>query len=305
MGMIVESHDRSRYVNSVLLRRNTPIPCDAPRPYQFTISGDEAELEVYLTQGETDDPAEATYLGRYLVTGFPAGLVGPAVIDITYSYDENAVVTVAAAERSTGTRLKVAVDALPDDVPRRFLRPPVILALRGPTTVYLAFDLSGSMAGRPLEEAKRAAAAFVSHVDLTTTAVGLIAFSDSVLVELMASQNATDIGKAIGRLSIGRTGGGNAGDPFSEFQALLDRRDGRRVAVVLADGIWHDQPLAVQRAKRCHAAGIDIVAIGFGHADRLFLDQVASSTENALFTTLYSLTETFTTIARELTESRD
>ena len=74
---------------------------------------------------------------------------------------------------------------------------------------------------------------------------------------------------------------------------------------MLADGVWHDQPLAIQRAKRCHAAGIDITAIGFGHADRQFLDQVASSTENALFTTLYSLTETFTTIARELTESRD
>ena len=73
------------------------------------------------------------------------------------------------------------------------------------------------MCGRPLAEAQRAAQAFVSQVDLTTTSVGLIAFSDSVHVELKASQNATEIGKAIDRLMIGRTGGGNAGHPFDEL----------------------------------------------------------------------------------------
>jgi molecular chaperone DnaK len=302
LGMIAESHDRTRYVNSVLLRRNTPIPCEAPRPYQFVISGDDAELEVYLTQGETDDPAEATYLGRYLVTGFPPGVTGPAVIDITYSYDENTVVSVAAVERSTGTRLKVTEDELPDDVPERFRRPPVIRTSRGPTTVYLAFDLSGSMTGGPEEQARRAAAAFVSQVDLTTTAIGLIAFSDTVVVELLESQNATEIAKAIADMRVGRTGGGNAGDPFEEIRALLEGRPGRRVGIVLADGIWHDQALAAERARRCHESAIDIIAIGFGHADRLFLDQIASCTENAFFTSVYALTETFTTIARELTE---
>ena len=73
LGMIAESPDRSRYLNSVLLRRNSTIPCEAVRPYQFDISGPEAELEVFLTQGETDNPVSSTYLGRYLVTGFPGG----------------------------------------------------------------------------------------------------------------------------------------------------------------------------------------------------------------------------------------
>lgn len=303
LGMIAESHDRSSYVNSVLLRRNTPVPCEVPRPYQFDISGDRPELEVYLTQGETDDPSESTYLGRYLVTGFPPGVTGPTVIDITYSYDENTIVSVTAVERSTGLRLKVDVGELPDDVPGRFLRSPVTRAPRGPTTVYLAFDLSVSMSGRPLEEAQRAAAAFVGQVDLTTTAIGLIAFSDTVAVELLGSQNATEIGKAIDGLRVGRTGRGNAADPFDEIQSLLDAREGRRVGLVLADGIWQDQPLAARRARQCHDRGIDIIAIGFGHADRRFLGQIASCTENAFFTSLSRLTESFTTIARELTES--
>lgn len=302
LGMIAESQDRSRYVNSILLKRNSAIPCDETRPFQFDITRPEAELEVYLTQGETDDPAQSTYLGRYLVTGFPAGITGPGVIDITYSYDENAVVSLAAAERSTGSRLGVKVDELPDDVPERFLHPPAAVTYRGPTTVYLAFDLSGSMSGQPLQEAQKAANAFVSQVDLTTTAVGLIAFSDSVFVELKASQNATDISRAIDGLRIGRTGGGNAGHPFDELYELLHQREGRRFGLVLADGVWYCQPLAIQRAKHCHAAGIDIISVGFGAADRLFLDQIASSTENAFFTGMNDLTATFSTIARELTE---
>ena len=237
LGMIAESPDRSRYVNSVLLKRNSTIPCEAVRPYQFDVADDQAELEVFLTQGETDDPGECTYLGRYVVTGFPAGLTGAAVIDIAYSYDENAVVSVSAAERSTSAPLRVQVDALPDDVPDRFLRPPTALKSREPTTVYLAFDLSGSMTGQPLAEAQRAAKAFVSQVDLTTTSVGLIAFSDSVHVEQKASQNAAEIDRAIDGLWIGRTGYGNAGHPFDAIHDLLVKGDGRRYALVLADGV--------------------------------------------------------------------
>jgi molecular chaperone DnaK len=303
LGMIAESEDGSRYVNSVLLRRNSPIPSEEVRPYQFTVSGADAELEVYLTQGEMDSPADCSYLGRYLVTGFGKGKSGPDVIDITYSYDANAVVNVTAARRSTGTPLTVTVDKLPDDVPDRFLRPPVRQAARGPMTVYLAFDLSGSMTGRPLQEAQKAAHAFIGQVDLTTTAVGLIAFSDSVHVELRASHNAREIDKAINGLYIGRTGGGNAGHPFDDLHSVLKGREGGKFGVVLADGVWERQDHAVQRAKRCHGDGIEIIAIGFGGADSKFLNRIASSTENAFFTSMNDLASTFSTIARELTES--
>jgi molecular chaperone DnaK (HSP70) len=300
LGMIAQAPDRSRYLNSVLLRRNSTIPCQAPRPYHFDVAGN--VLEVFLTQGETDDPAECTYLGRYLVSGFPAAVTGTAVIDITYTYDENAVVSVAAMERSTGTVLGVQVDTLPDDVPARFLDPPPVLAVREPVTVYLAFDLSGSMSGEPLAAAKRAAAAFVSQVDLTVTSVGLIEFSDRVHISLRACQNAAVIDRAINALAIGHTGGGNLGQPFDEIHGLLHKNKGLRYALVLADGVWSRQPHAVQQARQCHATGIEVIAIGFGHADRKFLDQIASSTQNAFFTSVTGLSRTFSTIARELTE---
>jgi uncharacterized protein YegL len=257
---------------------------------------------VFLTQGETTDPGPCAYVGRYLVTGFPADGRRPAVVDIAYAYDENAIVAVSATERTTGTVLEVRVEEVPADVPERFLKPPTRAVSREPMTVYLAFDLSGSMSGDPLAQAQKAARAFVDQLDLTTTAVGLVGFSDRVRIAQRATHHATEISAAIGSLQIGETGYGNIAHPFDHLAELLSDTVGRRFALVLADGVWSCQPQAVQRAKHCHQRGIDVIAVGFGGADHEFLAQIASSTQQAFFTQLGGLVDAFSTIARELTE---
>jgi molecular chaperone DnaK len=303
LGMIAESAAADRYINSVLLPRNQRIPSTETRPYQFHLKGDGNDLlEVFLTQGETEDPALCVYLGRYVVTGFPENRDRRTVVDVSYAYDDSALVTVTAVDRATATGLDVRVADLPEDIPGRFLEPPV-RPTREPMAVYMAFDLSGSMAGAPIAEAQRAARAFVSQLDLTTTAVGLIAFSDRVHVAQSATNSATEIDRAIGGLRVGSTGYGNATDPFTEIHRLLATGPKRRFGVVLADGVWAAQERAVQRAQRCHADGIEIVAVGFGGADRAFLGRIASSNEQALFTGLGQLIDVFGTIAREITES--
>jgi molecular chaperone DnaK len=304
LGMIAENANRSRYVNSILIRKNLPIPAQESRPYEFHLRDTgENLLEIFLTQGETDDPKNCVCLGRYVVTGFGPG-AGHTVVDIEYAYDNSGVVHVSATDRTTTRPLLVTVDAVPPDVPERFAGPPGDSGRHGHTTVYLAFDLSGSMSGDPLAEAKRAAHAFVAQCDLSRTSVGLIGFSDRVAVRQKATQNAKDIGRAIDRLDVGTTGYGNAGHPFDEIHDLLVDTPEARYAVVLADGMWSRQEQVVARAARCHTAGIETISIGFGSADEKFLRQIASSSEQSLFVDLSRLTESFSTIARELTEGR-
>ncbi|MBN2471405.1 MAG: VWA domain-containing protein, partial [Anaerolineae bacterium] len=226
-----------------------------------------------------------------------------AVIDVTYAYDRNGVVQVSAVERSTGRPLTLAVEPLPADVPARFLLPPQDVVISRHLTLYMAFDLSGSMTGYPLREAKKAAHGFLSQIDLASASIGLIEFSDRVQTTVRASQNAALISKGIERMSIGRTGWTNQGHPFDEIHSLLRDVEGSRYALVLADGVWSHQQRAITAAKRCHAAGIEIVAVGFGRADKSFLQAVSSSDQHSFFTDLNALTETFSTIARELTES--
>jgi len=304
LGMIAESADRSRYLNSVLIRKNLPIPSSQMRPYKMAVRrrGD-SELEVFLTQGESDDPQQCTYLGRYVFSDFPPAADKSVILDITYEYDKNGVVHISAVERASGKPLHLSVESVPLDVPARFAGRPMDQQVREHLTVYLAFDLSGSMSGRPLDEAKKAAEEFVSQCDLTTTSVGLISFSDSVHVDLVAKQNGKDISRAIQQLSIGRTGYGNLGHPFNELYNHLSNAAGLRYAIVLADGVWSHQDRAIHQAQRCHTAGIEVIAIGFGGADRGFLAKIASSSEQSFFTDLNRLTEAFSTIAQELTES--
>jgi molecular chaperone DnaK (HSP70) len=303
LGMIAENTDRTRYVNSVLIKKNVPIPAQESRPYQFVVGTGENLLEIFLTQGETDDPQDCVYLGRYLVTGFGPG-AGKTVVDIEYAYDQSGVVHIAAKDRKTHRPLLVTVDEVPPDVPERFLGKPVDTRRPEGVTVYLAIDLSGSMSGPPLTEARHAAHAFVAQCDLTRTAIGLIGFSDRVQVSHKATQNAKDIGRAIDGLQAGATGYGNEGHPFDNIHDLLAEVPGARYAVVLADGVWSSQEHVVTRAVRCHQAGIETISIGFGSADEQFLRQIASSSKQSMFTDLSGLTESFSTIARELTEGR-
>lgn len=304
LGMIAENEDRTRYINSILIKKNHPIPASNTHRYAKTLrrSGD-TEMEVYLTQGESEDPQYCAYIGRYVFSGFPPIADKTAELDIIYEYDKNGVVHISAVECSTRTPLRLSVEPTPTDVPARFAGRPIDQQVREPLTVYLAFDLSGSMTGRPLAEAQKAAEKFVSQCDLTSTSIGLISFSDSVLVEQMATQHSKEIIKAIRHLAIGRTGGGNSDHPFRDIYDLLRTTDSIRYAIVLADGVWSCQSDAIIQAKHCHEAGIEVIAIGFGGADRAFLNKIASSSEQSFFTDMNRLSEAFSTIARDLTAS--
>ena len=299
LGMIAVNADRSAYVNSIILTKNTPLPCEEKRPFQARPS---RAVEVYMTQGESEGPGEVDFLGRYLLHDVPRVGQGATIIDICYRYGLSGTVEVGAKVRATGADLRVTVESLPGDVPRRFARPPPDVVAEH-LHIYLAFDLSGSMSGDPLEKAQAAAQSFLHNLDLGHASVGVIGFADRSQIALLPSQNGRAIEQALAELGSMSVGGGNDDHPFRDILQDLGPRPGRRVAVVLTDGAWFcaDDPVAA--AKRCHAAGIDVVAVGFGGARREFLAEIASGEEASFFTGLEGLGATFDNIAQVLTES--
>jgi hypothetical protein len=179
------------------------------------------------------------------------------------------------------------------------------------------------MRGKPLKKAKEAARSFVENMNLEYSEVGLIVFSDAVKTSLHASQDETKILKAIKNIECCETGCCNDADPFEEIfnifsskeigiankiSALLRKNDNnnKNFAVILADGVWSYQDEAINKARECHQNDINIVAIGFGGADREFLKAIASTDEGSIFTTTEGLVKTFSTIAQEIgfTEKR-
>lgn len=302
LGMIAINADRSAYLNSIILPKNTEIPSTLSRPYQHVIRDQPRDLEVFITEGESTNPGSVTYLGRHVIRDVPPAEKGAQVVDIEYRYDVSGTVAVSAKVQATGQPLTVAVEPLPPDIPDRFLKPPRVEAATTLTTVYLAFDLSGSMSGEPLNAAQKAARTFLSQIDLSHCSMGLVTFADQVSVVLSACQDVRRIEDAVESLRIGDVGYGNETDPFRELLSFLKEVEGPRFAVVLADGVWYDQEAAKKRARACRDAGIEIIAIGFGGADREFLKAIASSDETGLFTSMSQLSETFGTIAQVITD---
>jgi molecular chaperone DnaK (HSP70)/uncharacterized protein YegL len=305
LGMIAVNADSTAYLNSIILPKNAEIPCQEVRPYQHrTSSRSDNELEIFMTQGESESPGDVAYLGRYVVRDIPHQQGGLAVVDVSYHYDQSGTVQVEARIKADNKPLKIIIDKLPLDIPDRFLKPPELLVEEPEhVTAYLAFDVSGSMSGTPMREAKKAALGFLKNSDLSHCSIGIIAFSDNVKTKLKASQNAKKIKNAIDSLTVGETGGCNAAHPFDELASLFKRTEGRRFGIVLADGHWSNQSRAVQQAKKCHAKDIDIIGIGFGGADKQFLRDMSSSDEDSFFTSMEGLVETFSTIAQIITET--
>lgn len=310
LGMIALNESRSTFINSLILPKNTPIPCCETRPYQHrTRRTGENLLEVFMTQGESESPADVTYLGKYVLHDIPHGERGLAVLDVEYTYDASGTVQVKGRVRPSGKELRLTVEPLPPDVPARFLNAPEETAEAVHVTAYLAFDLSPSMGrdnGTPLREAQKAARSFLRNTDLTHCSLGIIAFADSVRVKLEACQNGRKIERAIDQLTIGEVGRGNDAHPFDKVHSLLAKAEDPRFVITLTDGVWAKpcQKAAIQSARTCCSEGIQSIAIGFGEADRAFLKAIACSDEASFFTSLNGLVETFTNIAQVLTESQ-
>lgn len=209
LGMIALNENRSAYINSIILPKNTQVPCTQTRPYQHRTRRRGANrLEIFMTQGESSSPADVRYLGMHVLHDVPYQEGGTTVIDVEYAYDISGTVDVQGRVRSDGSALKITVEPLPPDVPDRFLKVPEETVEIQHVTAYLAFDLSGSMYGAPLMEAQKAARSFLHNTDLTHCSIGIIAVAESTKTTLAASQNAREIERAIDDLPSVSVGGG-------------------------------------------------------------------------------------------------
>ncbi len=304
LGAVAVSQDGSRYVNSIIIPRNRTIPVTEQRPFRLKVRKPDQTMDVYITQGETSDLHDCLIVGYYVISSMsPAD--GETTINVEYAYDANGIINVKAwQDAAIGRRpLNVEKRDIPSDMEWMYQTPRKGGA---PMCVYLCIDLSGSMAGKRIKKAQEAAKEFIRKIDLETARIAIVGFSDKTEVLDQPSNDARRLVKTVDRkLQIDdRLGYGNEADPVSFCHDRLRRQpdQAKGIMLILTDGYWDKSPCrkAIEYSDRCRAEGIDIIGIGIGSADRKFLERI--STVSAM-TDLDSLTESFGTIARELSES--
>ncbi len=130
-----------------------------------------------------------------------------------------------------------------------------------PLTVSLVVDVSESMKGAKLEEAKRALIGFSRSIPASAS-IQLVVFSDTARV--VATDLTPDgLGEHAARL----TAGGHTAlfDAVSMGTDLVQERSGRRVVLTLTDGIANRGAASMEKAMNdAERAGVSLMFVGLG-----------------------------------------
>ncbi len=294
LGALSINPNLDRYYNDIMIPCNTPIPVSVTKPFRIEEGNLTDQIEVYVMQGESPLPLDCTCVKREVITGFQNSGKG-MVIDITYSYSEEGTVSVSASRN--GNTLPIIEQSVPDDL-SWMGHPPQERATnkRVAKCVTICVDLSKSMK-ESLDEVKTAVKSFILSFSGEFTKFALIGFGDKVKVFKDLTLDEDEILSAVDNLRINSAGRGTSANPFYALRELMDGEDGAKFAVILTDGIWGNRNIAVDEARDCRSELINIVAVGFGDADRSFLKQIATLDEGAMYTTVNNLGKTINTIA--------
>lgn len=103
MGVKALSLDKKKYVNSIIIPRFTPIPCQRTRTYA-TSDDNQKRVEIEVLQGEDEDPRspEVHLIGKAGLKNLPPHKAGELVIEVTLSYTVDGVIEVVAKELKSG-----------------------------------------------------------------------------------------------------------------------------------------------------------------------------------------------------------
>ena len=307
LGMVAENQDRSKYLNSIIIKKNSQIPAENACDYTIRVSANRSanKLEVYMLQGEVESPMECTVLGKYVFTGFTPTKTGRAQVRVHYAYNKNGMVDVRAEQLNAEggvLDLELTIEPVPEDMSwlgRSPLENDSSASQASSAALVIAVDASGSMSGTPMNEAKKAALSMVNKLDLSRFHVGILAFSDKMAILTGCTGHNGVVKGAINKLEVG-LGYGNDACPFEKAMRMMDGEEGSKFIVLLTDGCWSYPQKAIAQAKRVKDEGAEIIAIGFGTADHDFLKTVATCDENALMTDVSNLVDSFSKIAQVL-----
>jgi molecular chaperone DnaK len=110
LGVKALSADRKKYVNSVMIPRNTMIPCERKKTFA-TNEDNQSRVEIEVLQGEDEDPRspEVQLIGKAGLGNLPPHKAGDLVIEVSLKYDIDGVIEVAASELMSGQTIREVV----------------------------------------------------------------------------------------------------------------------------------------------------------------------------------------------------
>jgi molecular chaperone DnaK len=110
LGVKALSPSRGAYINSIIIPRFTPIPCERTRTYA-TNEDNQNRVEIEVLQGEDEEPRspDVHLIGKAGLRNLPPHKAGELVIEVTLRYDADGVIEVVAKELQSGQMTREVV----------------------------------------------------------------------------------------------------------------------------------------------------------------------------------------------------
>jgi molecular chaperone DnaK (HSP70)/uncharacterized protein YegL len=268
LGMVVFKEGGLK--NSQIIQRNTRIPCERTRDDYVTTHDNQATMDLWLVQGESEQPLDCNALGHFEFYGLPTRPAGDTRLAVTFRYNENGIVEVECTDLNNGQNLghRLSKSGLSlEDVGRGTI----------PLHIALLLDCSGSMYGQSIIEAQRAARTFIAKTLNSQKArkISLIAFPGGLKTPVTGDQRV--VLDAINQLSpIGST---PMALGFAQARAALKASSGaQKVYVLLTDGHPDDPEATIEECHRIRRTGGRIITIGVGRqVHQSYLQSICST----------------------------
>lgn len=102
MGIVTFNSDTNSYYNSIVLKKDTPVPCKVSDIFS-TVSDNQTELFIQVTQGEFEDLEDTLILGEATlkIPPYPKG----APVEVFFGYDIDGIVHLVVIDLTTNKSL--------------------------------------------------------------------------------------------------------------------------------------------------------------------------------------------------------
>lgn len=275
LGMItLDDPEEITFKNSIILAKNSRI--GVPKSRDYKLRND--KCDVYVLQGEVEDPHACTLLYKFSINGLQKGKEN--IFSVSFLYNQNGMIEVGAVD-DKGHALPVTKENVTESIEElleRLKREQMEARRNAKIEVMIMVDVSGSMAGEGIEAAYHAVEQFVNSSDLSHTYIELIAFADRDKVILRFSNDGKEILRAMKKLDPdGHLGWGNADGSLLKNNGWNFTQKGKRVIVILTDGCWVHSTPHIDQANDLKRDEVVIYAIGVADADYDFLAKIASN----------------------------
>jgi len=174
--------------NSIIIPKNTPYPCEREKSDYVTSYDNQETLDLYVLEGEAEDPRDCDLVGSYQIYGISKRPAGKTKLKVTYKYNPNQIVEANAIDLNNNKALPMKIITEAVDLNRLMIDRRVDISLytefAGQTRIMGALsDKFGNAAGNQYDLGRDGAFGdFHVHI-FTAIDIGYMKFPEAALRE--------------------------------------------------------------------------------------------------------------------------